>query len=300
MVNWQCINGRFSLEWDGLQVYRSEKFILVVKDRNSRSKILQIVFWKNGSIFVDFPYFAHTSGIISLVTYPGHAKPPIKLSYLDGGKVTSHLVKFSYPPDGHAHFSQDGKVYSKVRKDCPPIREIEGHLFTAQIQGLDSFSRFDPTKEKMSNLKERIYMEADFGNRVPPAVKIVGMLYTRKEAKRRSTNRFFGPIMETEDPQGNKRLAYFCSWPTQSSENSDLVLMLMCESIPRIDKHNVAALSFIGGFDNKTIVGDWTKDSTFLALNYPAENIAELARKIGSIDFIRPAKLQSNTKGKRP
>ena len=196
------------------------------------------------------------------------------------------MVKFSYPLDGNVHFSQDGKVFTKVRKVCPIIHKIEGHFFTVQVQGLDSFDQFELAKEKTSNPKQRAFIEANFGNKMPPAIKIVGMLYSRSNLRSRTSSRFFGPIITTKDTKGNLRQGCICSPLMESNVNENINLLFMCEAIPKINKSNSATLSFIGGFDERSIVEDQTKDSTFLALVYPAENIEELTQKIGSIDFI--------------
>jgi hypothetical protein len=286
MVKWETPNAKYYLGQDGLRAIRSEKIILVTSFSNHRSKILQIIFWKDGSIFIDFPFFSHSDGIVSLVTYPANANPPIDLSLLDGGKATSHLVKYSHHPDGKAHFSQDGKVFTKIKKICVPLEKINGHLFTVQIQGLASFHQFDAVREKTSNPLKKTFIEAVFSGKPPDAIKIVGMIYSRRIIRSRSTGSIIGPVMPTLNPQGAKRDACICSSSIENP-NSDLNLLLMCESIPRIDKDNVAALSFVGGFDDKFIVEDRTKDTTFLAFTYPMDNINKLAEQIGSIDFIR-------------
>lgn len=285
MITWETPNAKYYLGGDGLRTYRSEKFIVVVHAGSFRSKLLQVIFRKNGSIFVDFPFFAHTNGVVSLVTYPANAKPPIDLSFLDNGKVTSHLVKFSYPPDGNAHFSQDGKVFTKVRKACPPIHKVEGHFFTVQIQGLASFDQFELGNEKISSPEKRAFVEANCRNTMPRGIKIIGMLYSRSNMRSRTSGRFGGPIITTQDTKGNLRQGCICAPPMERGFDQDINLLLTCEAIPKINKSNLATLSFIGGFDEKLVVEDLAKDSTFLSLVYPAENVEELIQKIGSIDF---------------
>jgi len=265
-INWESPNGKALHGIDGLRVFRSEKFIVVLRAGNYRSKVLQIIFPKNGSIFVDFPFFAHTNGLVSLMTHQANIKPPANISMLEGGKVTSHLVKFSYHPDGNAHFSQDGKVLTKVRKLCPPIDKVE-HLFTAQFQGLGSYGQFDPSKEKISQPQERTFIEALFKGKQPAAIKIVGMLYSRKTLRQKkiTTGYLSGPTGETIDPKGNKHSVCICSSP-EGTANQDLNLLIECEVIPKVDKSSKTALIFIGGFDESKITNDPTKETTFLAM----------------------------------
>ena len=201
------------------------------------------------------------------------------------------MVKFSYPPDGNAHFSQDGKVYTKVRKVCPPINKIEGHFFTVQIQGLDFFEQFELGNEKTSNPKQRSFIEAKLGNKTPPAIKIVGMLYSRANLRSRSPSQFAGPIIDAKDTAGNLRKVCICAPPIETGVNADINLLLSCEPIPLFNKTKAATLFFSGGFDERSVVEDWTKDTTFLALVYPAQNVAELTQTIGSIDFNRSSSI---------
>jgi hypothetical protein len=53
-----------------------------------------------------------------------------------GGKVTSHLVKYSHHPDGRAHFSQDGKILTAIKRQSIALDRQNGHMFTLYIQGL--------------------------------------------------------------------------------------------------------------------------------------------------------------------
>lgn len=66
---------------------------------------------------------------------------PTSLSLIDGGKVTSHKVKYSHHPDGRTHFSQDGKIFTKVIKSSASFDEVDGHLFTVQFQDFANVMR---------------------------------------------------------------------------------------------------------------------------------------------------------------
>jgi hypothetical protein len=52
-------------------------------------------------------------------------------------RVTSHKVKFTHPPDGHCHFSQDGKVKTVVRNDSARLDLDLGHIFSVDVQGIE-------------------------------------------------------------------------------------------------------------------------------------------------------------------
>lgn len=125
---------------DKIVPFRSEKYVVAVEIGQHRYKILQIIFGeKDGSLFVNFPYFKYARGIVSVVTFPRGSSHIAQLSLELGGKVTSHRVKYSHHPDGVAHFSQDGHVFSVVRKQSIPLAKAEGHVFTVQLQQAEAF-----------------------------------------------------------------------------------------------------------------------------------------------------------------
>ena len=86
-----------------IEPYRAERYVIATRKKKP-NKLFQIIFGKHGSVFVNFPYFENSKGMVSLVKYPSNTRDPIDLSLVDGGKVTSHLVKYSHPPDGEGAF----------------------------------------------------------------------------------------------------------------------------------------------------------------------------------------------------
>src|SRR3954452_21599641 len=104
--------------------FHSRSFVICVEAAGERRKLLQIAFSRrDGSLYVSFPYYEHTEGIVSVGTFaPGASTGPLDLAA--GGKGTSHLVKYAHHPDGRPHFSQDRKVYTDVAKQAVPLRAI--------------------------------------------------------------------------------------------------------------------------------------------------------------------------------
>ena len=271
--------------------FRSERYIVAVGIGHRRFKILQIIFGKrDGSLFVNFPYFKHAEGLVSVVTFPAGIKYAMELSLEPGGKVTSHRVKYSHHPDGTAHFSQAGHVFSVVRKQSIPLVKDEGHIFTVQFQHLEDFELADEEKDRGVYTPKRTVLTFDLGSFTPEAVKIVGRWHSLTELKNRihsaKPTTTFGPKAVCATPQRKRYLAFLLSSP-QSFPVREFVLILTCEKIGRLDKERQSALTFIGGFDASDIINDLSKDTSFLALSYPASNYDDLVRRIGSIDFIR-------------
>ena len=138
--------------------FLTERFIVVIKTAQSRNKVMQIMFSKkDGSVFINFPYYKFSQGLVSLVTFSGNIKLPTSLNLVPGGKVTSHLVKYSHHPDGRAHFSQDGRVRTKVKKKAIALFKAEGHIFTAQLQGMNDFVATNSKKDVGSTLKRTAF-----------------------------------------------------------------------------------------------------------------------------------------------
>lgn len=61
--------------------FRSEQHVVTVEVGRSRYKLLQLMFRKtDGSLFINFPYYEHQDGIVSLVTWLPKDSPPANLS----------------------------------------------------------------------------------------------------------------------------------------------------------------------------------------------------------------------------
>lgn len=62
--------------------------------------------------------------------------------------MTSSRVKFSYHPNGRAHFSQTGKVKTVVIGSLPPLLMHDGVLFQVQAYGFDHYALVVPKDSK--------------------------------------------------------------------------------------------------------------------------------------------------------
>jgi hypothetical protein len=265
------------VEQPELTPFRSERFVVCVGVGGERRKLLQIGFSRSdGSVFVSFPYYEHTEGLVSVGTLaPGATTMDLAAE----GKITSHLVKYSHHPDGQAHFSQDGKVLTRVRRQSVPLDKIDGHCFTSQVQGLGSFARLDAPEYDAPPTARRTTLTFDFQAAAPEAVKIAGYLYNAARLAG-------GPVVLTENAQGDKRVAFLVA-PVATRAGAERILMLICEGIPAMTKHERSVLTFIGGFDTHAIASNQALPTSVLALAYPATNAAQLRESIGSIDLPR-------------
>lgn len=262
-------------------MFKSKRTTLAAKVAGIRYKLLQIMYGKkDGSIYISFPYFENTFGLISLVNFPGRIKQPADLSLTPGGKVTSHLVKYSHHPDGRAHFSQDSKIRTAILKNAAPLSEINGHFFTAQLQGLHCYK----SESKLTpNSNEKITLDFDFGEREPESIKIVGRLYSTEVLMNSIVGEVEGPKVQVETDSGEKGVAFLIGDPF--NRKHEKIMLITCKVIPRLDSNADTALTFIGGFDHVDMVNNTNLDTAFLALSYPVSDYDELRKRVGTVDI---------------
>jgi hypothetical protein len=153
-----------------------------------RYKIFQIFFGRDRSLFVNFPYFKHRTGILAAATITGDGETTSQVDLQMGGKIASHYVKYSHHPDGRAQFSQTGKVWTKVKRQSVALDAQEGHIFSLAIQGFQGFETEHDAKDHGSTPKRatvtfHLPESADM-----KALKWVGRWFNLAELK------FFGQI----------------------------------------------------------------------------------------------------------
>src|SRR5579863_2114799 len=232
--------GRHPMEVKG---FLSERVVVTVTADGHRHKICQIVFGKDGSLYMTFPYFKHTEGLLAEATFDG---PPGAQSLIDlakKGKVASHLVKYSHHTDGEAHFSQHGKVKTVVRRQSVPLAEQRGHIFTLIVQGLRSFESLGAAKENAMSSK-RTTLTFEIRDRFPKAVRIIGRWYWIEDLPVDPRPPLFGPQIQAVDPDGIMHNAFIVGNPHDKKH----VLILTCIPQDSISPaHDL--IMFMGGFD---------------------------------------------------
>ena len=95
---------------------RFQSFDVTVKSSGMLRRIAKIEFSHDGSIYVFFPGFMNTEGIVCRGRLRAGKSNQTTIDLTENGRVTSHLVKYAHHPDGEANFSQDGKVKTEVRR----------------------------------------------------------------------------------------------------------------------------------------------------------------------------------------
>ena len=268
--------------------FRAEKFVLCAVVGGDHYKLVQVIFQRtDGSVFVSFPYYRHTTGLVSVATIEAHGS---QMELKPGGKIASHLVKYVHHPDGEAHFSQTGKVFTAVRRKAVPLDQAGGHLFTAHAVGFDAFDTLTDAERQAAPTKRRTILNFDFGQSRPLAVKVVAQLYPSESFAIQGappTTPSPGPVPVVVGGSV-ARLAFFVSPPVGRS-GANRILVLTAEEW--IAEHGDGpSLSFIGGFDPPEHARDVARSTEVLALTYPVESVEALREEIGTIDFAAEAR----------
>lgn len=257
---------------------RFKSFDIVARASGALRRIAKVKFNRDGSIYVFFPGFAKTEGVLCRARMSAGQSGETKLDLAENGRVTAHLVKYAHHPDGEAHFSQDGKVKTEVRRKSVPLQEQRGHLFTIQIQNIEGF-RVLPVPRK-----EQLTLELPENLR---ALKITGWRHRFTDLKLPEGAIPTGSPKGIQTSDGVARVGLFVA-PPEGQLFDDVVLFLAVEETPLLSEDNVPQLIFVGGFDPTAIALNHSVDTEFLAFAYPCSDFKQLKERIGCIDL--PAK----------
>lgn len=237
------------------------------------------MFGKDGSLYVNCPYFRETNGILASGIIPGNGQQNFNVDLKDGGRVSSHLVKYSHHPDGRAHFSQAGKVYTSIKKQSVPLTEHSGHIFTVTVQGVEGMEAARSSDKGVG--ERRAYL--DFPEESSIAIKFVGRWYSVGALRTDKPLQSVGPQVPCVLPNEEQRNGVLLASP---DPNGHHVLLLSVEPIRPLTPTGESRMLFFGGFDGSEIMNDVNRDGGFLAFMYPADDLDGLKRTLGSVDFV--------------
>ena len=264
-----------------VEAFRSARIILTLQDGSRRYKACQLFFGRDRSLFVNFPYFRHRTGILAEATIPGNRQTTSHVNLQIGGRIASHLVKYSHHPDGRAHFSQDGKVRTEIKRQSVALDEQWGHIFTVLMQGLEGFDEADANKDTGSSPKRTVLTFQLGEESGSQTIKLVGRWFDvaalNLGGQRPPT---IGPMLAAQDPDGKRQNGFLVASPY---DNARHVLFITCELVPRVSPESELLL-FYGGFAAREAMNDTAQDAGFLAFMYPVADAEELKKTIGNID----------------
>jgi hypothetical protein len=258
---------------------RSDRVVCVVKADGLRVKAFQIVFGRDGSLFIAFPYFRHRIGLLSSSSIPATGRRDAQVNLEHGGKVTSHLVKYSHHRDGRAHFSQTGKIVTTVKRQSIALDSQHGHIFSLLIQGLNGLDVAHPVKDVGSSIKRTV---VDFQIGPATTIKFVRRWLDVNKLRFNNPTSTIGPTLLTVDRDGVRRNA--CLFASQLV-NARHVLAVTCERITSLGPEPETFL-FYGGFDSSEVMTDANRKAGFLAFLYPLSEAEKMRERLGSVDYV--------------
>ena len=257
---------------------RADVIVCVVKAGDLRAKAFQVFFGRDGSLFVSFPYFRHRTGILSTSAIAGDGERQSQVSLEQGGKVTSHLVKYSHHPSGQAHFSQTGKIRPEIKRQSSRLDTLNGHIFSLLIQGLGSLETAHPTKDARTSSKRTL---VDF--HVDPqseAIRFVGRWYDVNNLRVSNPEDSIGPVIPMMDSGGNRIDGILLASPHSDARH---VLAVSCVPMPSLGP-DPELFMFYGGFDPATTMTDPDKEAGFLVFLYPLTEADKARERLGIVD----------------
>jgi hypothetical protein len=259
--------------------FRSERTVVTAQIGRSRYKAFQIFFGRDGSLFVTFPYFSHRTGILAAATIPGNGQTTSQVNLQTGGKVASHLVKYSHHPDGRAHFSQHGKVRTEIKRQSVALNTQNGHIFSLLIQGFEAFDKADATRDSGSSPK-RTALTFQIPE-LAKALKFVGRWLNVSTISVGGPSPVIGPTLLTQDADGKQQYGFLIASPFDQTPHH--VLCITSAPIPILGPEP-EIMCFYGGFPTREVMDDTMQEAGFLGFIYPAANADQLKALLGTID----------------
>lgn len=152
-----------------IQFLTSTEIIITAGSLDEQYEIAFVQFWKDGSIFVQPRRFeAPEGGVAAVVPWRPNENPPFIFRIPDYGKRASSLLKLSHKPDGRVHFSQDGRIYTRIQRTSFSLRTAIGRVFSIEAVHLEGFPPYRATK------KNRLYLHFRAGTTVPKRIRLFG------------------------------------------------------------------------------------------------------------------------------
>lgn len=236
-------------------VFGERHVVFVQSTVAGRRKIFSVGFGRDDSIYVFLPYFSETDGI--LVRQVGRLiNGAASVERTEVPHTTRSRVKFSYHPNGRAHFSQTNKIRTVVIGSLPPLIVHEGVLFQVQAYGLDRYESVKPSDAKKSLVD------------CTPDPDLQGVTVTGYICK---------PGVCAVESIGEPRLV-------ARSPYSSMIIALGYEVLRAPSNYKGAHLVFSGGPSSPTIISPGAARS-ILTVAYPRGRAAILFPNAGSADL---------------
>lgn len=261
----------------------TSKRVIVAADRDGDCrKLCQLMFLSDGSLTVSFPYFHEPNCQLAIVTAPAAAHVP-RLKIDKNRWASSHRVKYTHHVDGRAHFSQDGRIRTVVKRQAVPLTESVGHLFTLIVQGLSAFKSL-PAEQRHAPNDRRANVGFSLKGKKIDTLKIVGRIFKRDFLISTLVNPKppVGPVINLVDDEGRRTQTAIIS----VASAPERILAVSAQPWHQQNEGR-PSITFIGGFDPPDIADDYSRTMDFLFMASPAGDMDSLLEEIDTVDFAR-------------
>lgn len=272
----------FNVEDDGLGklgALKADRYVITIRTATYVSKLFQIQFGKDGSMYVAMPYLENARGRV------GEVKILANTNTAELGAnapLTSHGVKYAHHPGGEAHFSLTGKVRTDIRKQSVKLHEVNGHLFSISFHGM---SRFEPQPPDEISTSKRAIVEFEVTDDEPESIVFMAHYYSRSVLAKRFLILLGNPWLAVGAQDAVYPGVVLATPYWHNGEDHFLQLTLLHSSdrkLPQVD----AGTLFMGGFDIAAHQQDRTRDRSLLMCIYPETgNLQEILDACGTIDL---------------
>jgi hypothetical protein len=276
-------NKEFERRIGRLRVITAERVTITVGTRSRHFQVCLVGFQRDGSIWVQCPYFPGRNGILASPSQDPDAEGPITYDLTEGGVITSHLVKLNHHPDGDVHFSQDRKILTVVRRKTFPLATAIGPVFHLHIYYPEKFKEISKAK------KERAYLPFFFEGPVSQAITVFGEWRRRRamEANLDPPNGVAGPVAQIINRKtGGTSTVFFLMQPPGFAMRDHLLVVGVESALP-LPNITEPTMILVGGLDPHEVDNPTQKarQTGLLAWKYPFEPPEQLQSLLRSVDM---------------
>src|SRR5450432_4000472 len=278
-------NEQFLGEEGHVRYWTGGTAVVTVGSYETNVELCAVVFGKDGSIYVTVGAYPGGSGIVANTPLIAREDGGATISLREGGFTTRHLVKFSHHPDGEAHFSQNGKVRTLVRRVSFPLASSKRYLFHVRLYNVREFRAFDPARRR----RGRIYVRKIYPESIPFAISVDAEWHLLTEVEAWTRDAMIGPwgTVVNKDEEAGAEKSYCLIRPPRNNPYANHLLLLRCETALEVPEISAPAFILIGGLDAPRAAKDGAPaaGTGCLACMYPVSDIAGLETALGSIDI---------------
>jgi hypothetical protein len=267
-----------------IRAIAAPRVLIGVGDTYAYRKVLLLVFSSDGSVFVQWPYFCRSEGLLASLAFPGgRAEGTHDLGKT--GRITSHHVKYAHHTDGEVHFSQDGRILTRIRRTSFRLDGPTGQLFQFGAYDLTGFT--EHLLDESSQKRPEVLWTYPSG--VPAALSIVGKWYRRDRLQELVLPEIeeIGPHAalfddETDSEQDVVFVGQLTEWESRSN-----LLMLSCKAVRLPKGIHRPTIIFMAGGDAEDEMNPRThQGSGALIAIYPYDRESEGLHLIDSLDLL--------------